>query len=182
MTATSSFTWLDYSEHERRQVMEFVDQFSDDETRDELGLGTIRDGFADLLFPGTSTIQTRARYFLFVPWVCLELERKKTTGSSWPIVPARSKGAPQRFDYRRRGNWRDWISSRPSHKRLPSSVYWYGLRRWGILRFDGTEEDYQRSVDSFYARRGATPTADGGESADVLHPTGTLTLPRFSTL
>jgi hypothetical protein len=35
----SSFTWLDYSEHERRQVMEFVDQFSDDETRDELNLG-----------------------------------------------------------------------------------------------------------------------------------------------
>ena len=60
MRTTSSFTWLDYSEHERRQVMEFVDQFKDDETRDELGLGTIRDGFADLLFPGTSTIQTLA--------------------------------------------------------------------------------------------------------------------------
>jgi hypothetical protein len=74
----TSFTWLDYSEYERRQAMEGIDLFGEDETRDKLGLGTIRDGFADLLFPGTSTIQTGARYFLFVPWVCLELERKKT--------------------------------------------------------------------------------------------------------
>ncbi len=40
--------------------MEVIDLFGEDDTRDELGLGTIRDGFADLLFPGTSTIQTRA--------------------------------------------------------------------------------------------------------------------------
>lgn len=30
------------------------------DTRDKLGLGGIRDTFADTLFPGTSTIQTRA--------------------------------------------------------------------------------------------------------------------------
>jgi len=56
-----SLTWLDYSEQERRQAMEVIDLFREEETRDELGLGTIRDAFADLLFPGTSTIQTRAR-------------------------------------------------------------------------------------------------------------------------
>jgi hypothetical protein len=28
---------------------------------DELGIGQIRDGFANLLFPGTSTIQIRAK-------------------------------------------------------------------------------------------------------------------------
>ena len=39
------------------------------ESRDELGLGAIRASFADALFPGTSTIQTRLRYMLFVPWV-----------------------------------------------------------------------------------------------------------------
>jgi hypothetical protein len=168
MTETSSFTWLDYSEHERRQVMEFVDQFSDDETRDELGLGTIRDGFADLLFPGTSTIQTRARYFLFVPWVCLELERKKTPGRLM-ADRTRTQQGRLRNALITGGEVIGVIGYQAGlHiKRLPSSVYWYGLRRWGILRFDGTEEDYQRSVDSFYDCRGAIPTADGGESADV---------------
>ncbi len=78
----STFTWLDYFEHERRQAMEVIDLFGEDETRDELGLGTIRDAFADLLFPGTSTIQTRARYFLFVPWAFRDLERRRRTASA----------------------------------------------------------------------------------------------------
>src|SRR3954451_7514996 len=79
----TSFTWLDYSDHERRQAMEVIDLFREDDTRDELGLGTIRDPLADLLFPGTSTIQTRARYFLFVPWVYKELERRGVGSREW---------------------------------------------------------------------------------------------------
>lgn len=65
----SSFAWLDYSEDERRRMLDAVDLFSEKGTRDEMGIGAVRDAFADLFFPGTSTIQTRARYFLFVPWI-----------------------------------------------------------------------------------------------------------------
>jgi Family of unknown function (DUF6361) len=36
-----------------------------------LGLGTIRDAFADMLFPGTSAPRIRPRYFLIVPWIYL---------------------------------------------------------------------------------------------------------------
>src|SRR5690348_5322597 len=73
----SIFTWLDYSEHERRKMLDVVKLFSERDTRDELGVGSVRDAFADLFFPGTSTIQTRARYFLFVPWIYQELERRR---------------------------------------------------------------------------------------------------------
>src|SRR5215208_3574696 len=73
----SSFSWLDYSEHERRKMLEVIHLFQEKDTRDELGIGTVRDAFADMLFPGTSTIQTRARYFLFVPWIYRGLERRK---------------------------------------------------------------------------------------------------------
>jgi len=59
---------LDYSEHERRKMLDVVDLFKERDTRDELGIGAVRDSFADQLFPGTSTIMTRARYFLLVPW------------------------------------------------------------------------------------------------------------------
>ena len=38
---------------------------------DELGIGLIRDGFSDLFFPGTSTIQTRAKYFFIVPYALI---------------------------------------------------------------------------------------------------------------
>ena len=60
--------------------------FRERETRDELGLGSIRDSFSDQLFPGTSTIHTRLRYFFFIPWVYQQLE-------TWRI-PARD--VPQR--------------------------------------------------------------------------------------
>jgi hypothetical protein len=72
----SSFTWLDYSEQERRKMLDAIRLFKDQNTVDELGIGTVRDTFADLFFPGTGTVQTRARYFLFVPWMYLSIERR----------------------------------------------------------------------------------------------------------
>ena len=77
----SSFTWLDYSEHERRKMLDVIDLFGDKTTRDELGRRGVRDAFADLLFPGTTTIQTVAKYFLFVPWMYIDLERKQVPSS-----------------------------------------------------------------------------------------------------
>jgi hypothetical protein len=71
----SAFVWLDYSERERRKMLDVVDLFREHDTRDELGVGSVRDAFADMLFPGTSTIMTRARYFLLVPWAYQRLER-----------------------------------------------------------------------------------------------------------
>jgi hypothetical protein len=65
----STFAWLDFSDRDRKRALDAVDLFREEDTRDELGLGVIRDALADRLFPGTSTIQTRVRYFLFVPWV-----------------------------------------------------------------------------------------------------------------
>jgi hypothetical protein len=80
----STFTWLDTSEHERRRAMEVIDLFRRQNTRDELGIGTVRDALADLLAPGVSTIQTRAKYFLLVPWVYLRIERLGVSSSEAP--------------------------------------------------------------------------------------------------
>ncbi len=157
----STFSWLDFSEGERRQVMEVIDQFSDEDTRDELGIGTVRDSLADLLFPGTSTIQTRARYFLFIPWIYLKLERRKIgysqiakesrksetvlidklldAGSDVGVIGARSRGKLQR---------------------LPSSAYWAGLRTWGILQLARSKDEYHRWLDIYYDQLRHAPTTD----------------------
>src|ERR1039458_8506416 len=71
----SAFVWLDYSERERRKMLDIVDLFGEHDTRDELVIGSVSDAFADMLFPGISTIMTRARYFLLVPWTYQRLER-----------------------------------------------------------------------------------------------------------
>ena len=73
----SSIAWIDFSEQDRRQMIEIVSLFKDRDTRDELGLGSIRNAFADLFLPGTSTLQTRARYFFFVPWIYLYFEERR---------------------------------------------------------------------------------------------------------
>src|SRR5258707_6747931 len=75
----SGFVWLDYSERERRKMLDVVDLFREHDARDELGIGSVRDAFADLLFPGTSTIMTRARYFLLVPWMYEQQERSRVS-------------------------------------------------------------------------------------------------------
>jgi hypothetical protein len=58
---SSMFSWVDFAEEDRRKMSEVIALFSEKDTRDELGIGGSRDAFADLLFPATSTIQTRAR-------------------------------------------------------------------------------------------------------------------------
>lgn len=77
MHAAPFIGWVDYSPKERDRMRQALALFKENDTRDELGLGSIRDALADLLFPGTSTIQTRLRYFLFVPWIYQELDRRK---------------------------------------------------------------------------------------------------------
>jgi hypothetical protein len=39
----SAFVWLDYSEHERRKMLDIVDLLREHDTRDELGIGSVRD-------------------------------------------------------------------------------------------------------------------------------------------
>ena len=68
-TLASTLAWLDTSERDRRRALDVIDLFALRDTRDELGIAAVRDSWADRLAPGTSTIQTRARYFLFIPWI-----------------------------------------------------------------------------------------------------------------
>ncbi|WP_396908646.1 DUF6361 family protein [Mycolicibacterium sp.] len=65
---TALIAWLDASSEDQRRMREIVSLFSERESRDELGIGQVRDALSDLLWPGTSTLFTRARYFLFIPW------------------------------------------------------------------------------------------------------------------
>lgn len=149
---TSFFTWLDYSERERRKMLDAIALFREQDTRDELGIGIIRDAFADLLFPGTSTIQRRARYFLFVPWIYLRLE-KQGVSSSEIAERARSKEIALINVLAESEDSEGTIGvvARASLKRLPSNIYWQGLGQWGIRLFPGSQEQYHRSLDSFYS-------------------------------
>lgn len=64
--------WIDFSKEDRKKALDVINLLSEQGAVDELGIGIIRDAFAIYFFPGTSTIQTRAKYFLIVPYVLRE--------------------------------------------------------------------------------------------------------------
>lgn len=145
----SVFAWVDFAEEDRRKMAEVIDLFREQDTRDELGLGVIRDALADLMFPGTSTIQTRARYFLFVPWIYQRHVEKCTPGHEITRLARRDEN--KLIDALAVAGERDGvigIDKRAELQRPASNIYWAGLGTWGIRRFKGSQGQYHRAWDS----------------------------------
>ena len=134
-------------------MLDVIDLFREQETRDELGIGTVRDGFADAFFPGTSTIQTRARYFLFVPWVYQQLEEKRVPGDQ-VRAKARKAEVATIVALLASGDTAGLLGkqAKESLQRLPSNVYWQGLRVWGLCLYPGSQDQYHHSLDAYYRR------------------------------
>ena len=74
---TNTFGWVDFNKKDREIALKLIEDNKTQGSIDELGLGTIRDAFSDLFFPGITTIQTRARYFLLVPYWMKVVANKK---------------------------------------------------------------------------------------------------------
>ena len=134
----STLTWLDYSERDRRRALDVIDLFRETGTVDELGLASVRDSFSDLFFPGTSTIQTRACYFLLVPWTLVRLERKRIA-SSKAAEWARREELLLSSRLLRGGDAAGVIGAQAGMAltRPPSQAYWGGLGSWSIRTFSG---------------------------------------------
>ena len=149
-----SLGWVDFSKSDRDMVLSVLRQLTEPGAVDELGIGTIRDGFSDILFPGTSTIQTRAKYLFVIPYICLELERG-------------GKLSPQGFIQALEQNELDLIDvlavdgaegvigqrSRQTLRRKPSSIYWNALRMFGFISEPVSLSEYAVLQ---YARRNAS--------------------------
>ncbi|MGV9013537.1 MAG: DUF6361 family protein, partial [Flavobacteriales bacterium] len=65
----SGLGWIHFSDSDRQKVMQVLDLLKPQGTVDELGVGLVRDALADELFPGMTTLMTRAKYFILVPRV-----------------------------------------------------------------------------------------------------------------
>lgn len=107
MLTESALTWLDYLERDPHRVSEVIALFRETSTMDELGLAGVRNCYADLSFPGSSPILTRACYFLLVPCTFLRLERPEVPSS---IMTSRARNEELRLHDR----WRGELMRRPS--------------------------------------------------------------------
>lgn len=159
----SLFAWLDYSEADRQRALDILDRLREKGTVDELGIGTVRDAMADVLFPGTSTIMTRARYYFFIPWIYRELERKKVASSE--IAHRARRAEIQLIESLVLSGEKDGvigIDARRDLKRLPSTIYWQGLGVLGFRHTRQSREAYHRSLDRFYRVKSDQLLGDDG--------------------
>lgn len=150
-----SIGWIDFSKSDREKVSSILDMLGEKATLDELGIAPIRDGFADIFFPGTSTIQTRAKYFFLVPYEFRDIElsnlaesnnlmgllrnSERDTGKMlYEQDPSEHSGVIGRRILRTSGN--NWV------KRTPAEIYWAGLRRYDIFRNNFSLTEYLQYI------------------------------------
>lgn len=166
--------WLDFSPREKEQVLDLLESQKDKSTIDELGLGLVRDAISDHLFPGLSTIQTRARYFLFVAWLLRDLEQGNVRDERLALTLRQREVAlikallatdgetPETRHFGLIGR-----ESRETTKRLPSSIYWSGLRRLGIYQGGGSLQEYLSDLPDLRRQRPGRRAGDeDGEGSD----------------
>ena len=137
------FGWIDFSPEHRKKLETVLDLFQDKQVLDELGIGPVRDAFSNTMFPGTTTIQTRAKYFLLVPWIMQEVERD--TRKVQDYRKSLHELEYQLIDILCKGEDLDGIIGRYSRrtlKRKPSSIYWNGMKAYGIINWPGSMESY----------------------------------------
>lgn len=139
------FGWIDFSRKDRELARDIIAALNDKGAVDEMGIGVIRDAFSDYFFPGTSTIQTSAKYFFLVSYqlenltrfpvpnperVLRENERECSFVMWKSLSPEKRKkeGIFGRTFFERGA--KDWV------KRTPSVIYWRGIRELGFWRCD----------------------------------------------
>lgn len=145
------FGWVDYSTQEQRDVLKTLDDLNEDAV-DALGLSVISDYYAKKFFPGISTEQTRARYFVLVPYVFQDLKKNSeeelkqkekewawNLKEKWEEVWGEKKESGI-IGVRAMGYWKkrsEWVEDGVVlAQRAPSARYWTGLKKFGILEQD----------------------------------------------
>jgi len=136
---SSYLGWIDFSDEDQKRAQDYLRSLSEG-TLDELGFGIIRDAFADLFFPATSTIMTRARYFILVPSIFLAVLEQGDSGAS-----AKRKCDRMELALRKQLIANNAIENyrKEEVKRYPASIYWAALRRLGIVNSEiGSQASY----------------------------------------
>lgn len=158
--------WIDFSNKDRERAKRLLSFIKPEGQLDELGVGYIRDALSNQIFPGISTIQTRAKYFFVVTNILRDfgklnpLEKRKTNGKKYLNIFEHEVKNKLRALYQSKeglGIIGVTLKDRQQVKRNASEIYWNGLRTYRFLENEGlsllqflknfsTNNSLQRSV------------------------------------
>ena len=177
--------WIDFSKTERDKVASVIEGLRKKGVLDELGIAQIRDGFANLFFPGTTTIQTRAKYFLMVPYIFKSLESnsikdydklKKELVDLEKECAIKLLGEYVSDDEEEEEDEGGVIGKRSIRqgkwvKRPPSSIYWAGLKTYGIISHPSFSIDEYLNTVSIrkYLKENISKSGNSNDNSDEGH-------------
>ncbi len=147
---TSSLGWIYFSQADRDRVGTILDMLRPEGMVDELGLSTMRDALANVMFPGISTIQTRAKYFFIIPYIIwdyqhLPLKNRKEKSASQYLQQREYEIMWDLADKYREVERSGVIGATKKRRepivRLPSTIYWGGLSTYGIIDTQGLSSE-----------------------------------------
>ena len=153
---TSKIGWIDFSPLHRERVKRFIELMEEDGVQDELGVGTIRDAMSNKLFPGFSTLHTRAKYFFITPYILLDKERKQRKSESgkdyFNRVEIETNNTIIKFyescKERKEESYFGKFKKDGVLKRQPSEIYWNGITTLRLVNYDGTLDQLLRDKHS----------------------------------
>ena len=164
--------WIDFSKEDREKVLDVMNLLQEQGAVDEIGIGLVRDAFSNLFFPGTSTVQTVAKYFLIVPYVLKEacegkygtnlnkvLQRIDQEEKDCGIILLQNCPGEDGIIGRRVLPKR-WVA------RKPSNIYWNGIRTYGICTQDLTIPELLKAAMVLQSYKKTTSLGNRGDDAE----------------
>lgn len=163
--------WIDFSQEDRKKVLDVINLLQEPGAVDEIGIGLIRDAFANLFFPGTSTVQTIAKYFLVVPYILKEATEGRYGNDLGHIL--------RRIDQEEKECGIHLMQNCPGEEgiigrrvlpngwvaRKPSDIYWNGIRTYGICTQDLKIPDLLKASLALKAQSPAAGIGNPGDAA-----------------
>ena len=192
--------WIDYSKEERNKILSILHLLKTQGTIDEIGIGSVRDAFSDALFPGISVLQTRAKYFVLIPYLfdlacqrCADGKLHSAKDVRFYIEKQEDKLVEillnsTKNNEEKKGiiGSRNYLSGKKSVKAKPSSIYWNGMRKSKILLDEKLSIDYacgaiyQKGRMLSKKERKYEALETGSDDADVLNDGHILFAPIYA--
>lgn len=138
---TTAIGWIDFSPVAKERVKAFLDMIGTGGVVDELGIGTTRDSLSDLLYPGLSTLYTRAKYLFITPYILQdrEIDRKNRKNLGRKYFNKKEEEANKAIiDFYKENpsleNESYFGKNAGAHlRRQPSVIYWSGIKHFKLI-------------------------------------------------
>ena len=182
--------FVNFNTEEKKRVAKMMQLLQESEAIEELGIGRVRDHFSNTLFPGTSTLQHHAKYFVVMPSLYYHTAFKSRKFQNLAEVSRYIKEAEVQIT-RQMAKWdnnqinttetgitgintlKDALNDYNKYVKYdPAYIYGSGLARYGIIPDTGVE----RLILELNKKHFADPHNKGAlKSEDTTEDAGDLT-------